>query len=221
MLAARLPGNSTYDNPRYGQIRGCRGLPHSLTPFTGRPVRWPLLGRPGPVHPRTPGETPVARGAGRLPGVPYGGQPPVGPDPADAGGLPYPRNRSTSPGIKATPLTLLLDRIVRDDESGAEAALRIVRRFRQRGCMVVSVRESWLDGSPDVQDILIALPAGWLSASRPGAASGSRPGWHAGAPRARRSAVRPARRTRARRTRSGYVRSWEEGGARRAAAGYG
>ena len=25
MLAARLPGNSTYDNPRYGQIRGCRG----------------------------------------------------------------------------------------------------------------------------------------------------------------------------------------------------
>jgi hypothetical protein len=34
----------------------------------------------------------------------------------------------------------LLDRIVRDDESGAEAALRIVRRFRQRGCMVVSVR---------------------------------------------------------------------------------
>lgn len=101
MLAARLPGNSTYDNPRYGQIRGCRGLPHSLTPFTGRPVRWPLLGRPGPVYPRTPGETPVARGAGRLPGVPYGGQPPVGPDPADAGGLPYPRNRFTSPGIKA------------------------------------------------------------------------------------------------------------------------
>ena len=100
-----------------------------------------------------------ARG-GRLPGVPYGGQPAVGPDPADAGGLPYPRNRFTSPGIKATPLTLLPDRIVRDDESGAEAALRIFRQFRQRGCMVVSVRESWLNGSPEVQDILIAS-AGW------------------------------------------------------------
>lgn len=100
-----------------------------------------------------------ARG-GRLPGVPYGGQPPVGPDPADAAGLPYPRNRSTSPGIKATPLTLLPDRIVRDDESGAEAALRIFRRFRQRGCMVVSVRESWLNGSPEVQDILIAFAGG-------------------------------------------------------------
>ena len=46
MLAARLPGNSTYDNPRYGQIRGCRGLPHSLTPFTGRPVRWPYSAGP-------------------------------------------------------------------------------------------------------------------------------------------------------------------------------
>jgi hypothetical protein len=54
----------------------------------------------------------------------------------------------------------LLDRIVRDDESGAEAALRIFRQFRQRGCMVVSVRESWLNGSPEVQDILIAF-AGW------------------------------------------------------------
>jgi len=29
-------------------------------------------------------------------------------------------------------------------ESAAEAALRIFRQFRQRGCMVVSVRESWL-----------------------------------------------------------------------------
>jgi hypothetical protein len=35
----------------------------------------------------------------------------------------------------------LLDRIVRDDESGAEAALRIFRQVRQRGCMMVSVRE--------------------------------------------------------------------------------
>jgi hypothetical protein len=47
----------------------------------------------------------------------------------------------TSPGIKAAPLAFLLDRIVRDDESGAEAALRIVRQVRQRGCMMVSVRD--------------------------------------------------------------------------------
>lgn len=53
-----------------------------------------------------------------------------------------------------------LDRIIRDDESGAEAALRIMRQFRQRGCMVVSVQESWLNGSPEVQDILVAV-AGW------------------------------------------------------------
>jgi DNA invertase Pin-like site-specific DNA recombinase len=55
-----------------------------------------------------------------------------------------------------------LDRIVRDDESGAEAALRIFRQFRQRGCTVVSVKESWLNGSPEVQDLLIAF-AGWMA----------------------------------------------------------
>jgi DNA invertase Pin-like site-specific DNA recombinase len=55
-----------------------------------------------------------------------------------------------------------LDRIVRDDESGAEAALRIFRQFRQRGCIIVSVKESWLNGAPEVQDILIAF-AGWMA----------------------------------------------------------
>jgi hypothetical protein len=71
---------------------------------------------------------------------------------------------------------------VRDDESGAEAALRISRQFRRRGCMVVSLKESWLNGSPEVQDILIAFCRLGLSASRPGAASGLRQGWHVGAP---------------------------------------
>jgi hypothetical protein len=80
--------------------------------------------------------------------------------------LPYPRDRFTSRGIKATPLTFLLDRIVRDDESGAEAAVRIFRQVRQRGCMVVSVSESWLNGSPEVRDILIAL-AGWTAEREP------------------------------------------------------
>jgi len=44
-----------------------------------------------------------------------------------------------------------LDRIVRE---GAEDALRVFRQFRQRGCIVVSVKESWLNSSPEVQDIL-------------------------------------------------------------------
>jgi DNA invertase Pin-like site-specific DNA recombinase len=51
---------------------------------------------------------------------------------------------------------------VHDDESGAEAALRIFRQFRQRGCIVVSVQESWLNSSPEVQDILIAF-ADWMA----------------------------------------------------------
>lgn len=50
-----------------------------------------------------------------------------------------------------------LDRITR---SGAEDALRTIRRFRERGANVVSVRESWLNGSPEVVDVLVAF-AGW------------------------------------------------------------
>ena len=52
-----------------------------------------------------------------------------------------------------------LDRITRD---GAEGALRIIRQFRQRGCVVVSVRESWLNTAPEVQDVLVAF-AGWMA----------------------------------------------------------
>ena len=52
-----------------------------------------------------------------------------------------------------------LDRITRE---GAEGALRILRRFRERGCTVVSVQESWLNGSPEVQDVLVAF-AGWMA----------------------------------------------------------
>ena len=55
-----------------------------------------------------------------------------------------------------------LDRIVRDEEGGAEAALRIFRQFRQRGCTVISIKESWLNGAPEVQDILLAF-AGWMA----------------------------------------------------------
>ncbi|MGH9920301.1 MAG: recombinase family protein, partial [Nitrososphaerales archaeon] len=52
-----------------------------------------------------------------------------------------------------------LDRITRE---GAEGALRIIRQFRERGCTVVSVKESWLTGSPETQDVLVAF-AGWMA----------------------------------------------------------
>lgn len=106
-----------------------------------------------------------------------------------------------------------LDRIVRE---GAEDALRIFRQFRQRGCIVVSVKESWLNGSPEVQDILIAF-AGWM-AERESARRGER----IKAGLARRQAEgkpvgrQPGAADKKPRKRAGYVASWE-GGRRRAA----
>jgi DNA invertase Pin-like site-specific DNA recombinase len=109
-----------------------------------------------------------------------------------------------------------LDRLVRDDESGAEAALRIFRQFRQRGCTVVSVKESWLNGSPEVADILIAF-AGWM-AQRESQRRSER--ICAGLER-RRAEGKPVGRQagaadKKARKRSGYVAAWEDGGARRA-----
>jgi len=52
-----------------------------------------------------------------------------------------------------------LDRLTRE---GAEGALRILRQFRERGCIVVSVKESWLNGSPEIQDVLVSF-AGWVA----------------------------------------------------------
>jgi len=112
-----------------------------------------------------------------------------------------------------------LDRIVRDDESGAEAALRIFRQFRQRGCMVVSVKESWLNGSPEVQDILIAF-AGWM-AERESARRSERIKAGLARRRAEGKAVgrQAGAKDKGKRKWSGYVKSWEEGGTRREAAG--
>jgi DNA invertase Pin-like site-specific DNA recombinase len=50
-----------------------------------------------------------------------------------------------------------LDRITR---LGAEDALRLVRVFRERGCTLLSVKEPWLNGSPEIVDVLVAF-AGW------------------------------------------------------------
>lgn len=110
-----------------------------------------------------------------------------------------------------------LDRIVRDEESGAETALRIIRQFRERGCTVVSVQESWLNGSPEVQDVLVAF-AGWMAQQE-----SKRKSERIRAGLARRKAEgKPVGRQagagdKKSRKRSGYVKSWEEGGARRAA----
>ena len=52
-----------------------------------------------------------------------------------------------------------LDRITRE---GAEGALRVIRQFAQRGCKVLSVKESWLNAAPEVQDSLVAF-AGWMA----------------------------------------------------------
>jgi DNA invertase Pin-like site-specific DNA recombinase len=108
-----------------------------------------------------------------------------------------------------------LDRIVRN---GAEEALRIFRQFNDRGCTVVSVKESWLNGSPEVQEILIAF-GGWM-AKRESDRRSER--IRAGLARRRAEGKpvgrQPGVKDKKTRKRSGYVAAWEEGGARREAA---
>jgi DNA invertase Pin-like site-specific DNA recombinase len=105
-----------------------------------------------------------------------------------------------------------LDRIVRN---GAEDALRIIRLFRERGCTVVSVKESWLNGSPEVQDVLLAF-AGWM-AKRESDRRSER--IRAGLARRRAEGKpvgrQPGVKDKKARKRSGYVAAWEEGGSRR------
>ena len=105
-----------------------------------------------------------------------------------------------------------LDRIVRN---GAEEALRIFRQFSQRGCTVVSVKESWLNGSPEVQEILIAF-GGWI-AKRESDRRSAR--IRAGLARRRAAGTpvgrQPGVKDKKTRKRSGYVAAWEEGGRRR------
>jgi putative DNA-invertase from lambdoid prophage Rac len=108
-----------------------------------------------------------------------------------------------------------LDRIVRDEEGGAEAALRLVRQLRERGCVLVSVKEDWLNGSSQVQDVLLAF-AGWMAEQesrrrsdrvKAGLEKRRAAGGHVGG--------KPGRTDKAPRRRSGYVAAWEPGGARR------
>ena len=52
-----------------------------------------------------------------------------------------------------------LDRLTR---GGAEDTLRLIRQFRERGCIIVSIQETWLNGNPEIQDVLVAF-AGWMA----------------------------------------------------------
>jgi DNA invertase Pin-like site-specific DNA recombinase len=99
-----------------------------------------------------------------------------------------------------------LDRITRE---GAEGALRIIRLFRERGCTVVSVKESWLNGSPEVQDVLVAF-AGWM-AQQESARRSERIRAGLARRRAEGRAVgrQPGAVDRKPRKRSGYVARWE------------
>ena len=99
-----------------------------------------------------------------------------------------------------------LDRVTR---GGAEDALRLIRQLRERGCMLVSVQESWLNGSSEVQDILVAF-AGWMAQQESGRRSQR---IRAGLER-RRSEGKPIGRQpgagdKKPRRRSGYIQRWE------------
>ena len=108
-----------------------------------------------------------------------------------------------------------LDRITRE---GAEGALRVIRQFRERGCTIVSVRESWLNGSPEVQDVLVAF-AGWMAKQESDRKSER---IKAGLAKRRAKGLPVGRQAgstdRGKRKRSGYVAAWEADGARRDAA---
>jgi DNA invertase Pin-like site-specific DNA recombinase len=99
-----------------------------------------------------------------------------------------------------------LDRITRD---GAEGALRIIRQFRERGCTVISVKESWLNGTPEVQDVFVAF-AGWMARQE-----STRRSERIKAGLARRQAEgkpvgrQPGSGDKKPRKRSGYVARWE------------
>ena len=106
-----------------------------------------------------------------------------------------------------------LDRITRE---GAEGALRIIRQFRERGCAVVSVKESWLNGSPEVQDVLVAF-AGWMAQQESRRRSERiRAGLERRRVQGKPVGRQPGAADKKPRKRAGCVASWE-GGRRRAA----
>lgn len=118
-------------------------------------------------------------------------------------------------GEFAVALVWKLDRIIRGE--GAEGALRLIRQLRERGCILVSVTETWLTASPEVQDVLVAF-AGWMAQMESDKRSER---IRAGIARRKAAGLPVGRLAGARdkhpRKRSPYVASWEAGGARREA----
>jgi putative DNA-invertase from lambdoid prophage Rac len=108
-----------------------------------------------------------------------------------------------------------LDRIVR---TGAEDTLRLIRQLRERNCMLVSVQETWLNGSSEVQDVLVAF-AGWMAQQESKRRSER---IKAGLAKRRKDGKPVGRQAgaadRGKRNRSGYVKAWEQGGKRRTAS---
>lgn len=100
-----------------------------------------------------------------------------------------------------------LDRITRE---GAEGTLRIIRQLRERNCILVSVKEPWLNSSPMVQDVLVAF-AGWMAQME-----STRRSERIKAGLERRKALgkpvgrQPGAADRKPRRRSGYVARWEK-----------
>jgi putative DNA-invertase from lambdoid prophage Rac len=100
-----------------------------------------------------------------------------------------------------------LDRISRN---GAEDVLRLVRQFRERGVTLLSVQESWLNGSPEIQDVLLAF-AGWMAQQE-----SNRKSERIKAALARRKAQglpvghQPGAKDKTKRKRSGYVARYEK-----------
>jgi hypothetical protein len=98
-----------------------------------------------------------------------------------------------------------------DHRDGAEGALRIIRQFRQRGCVVVSVRKSWLNTAPEVQDVLVAF-AGWMAQQESSRRSEPiRAGLERRQAEGKPVGRQPGSADNKPRRRSGYVASWESG----------
>lgn len=99
-----------------------------------------------------------------------------------------------------------LDRIVRE---GPEDALRIFRQFSQSGCTILSVKEPWLNGSPEVQQLLIAF-AGWMAERESGRRSGRiKAGLTRRQAEGKPVGRQPGTKDKKPRKRSGYVARWE------------
>jgi len=95
--------------------------------------------------------------------------------------------------------------------TGAEGALRLIRQFKHCGCIPVSVKKSWLNAAPEVQDVLVAF-AGW-TAQQESRRRSERIKARLDRHRAQGKPVgrQPRAADKKPRKRSGYVVSWENG----------